>query len=81
MSKKNVTKQKGQEVVKILLWRVSELVDCSLLKNIVTMIKSGKISKDITRMSETRNVYKTSVEKLGNRENDGKILVYPEHMF
>lgn len=40
------------------------------------MIKSVKISKDITRMSETRNVYKTSVEKSGNRETDGKILVY-----
>jgi hypothetical protein len=32
----------------------------------ITMIKSVKISKDITRMSERRNVYKMSVEKLGN---------------
>jgi hypothetical protein len=40
------------------------------------MIKSGKISKDITRVSETRNVYKTLVGKSGNLETDGKILVY-----
>jgi len=42
----------------------------------ITFIKSGKISRDIARMSETRNVYKTSTENWGNRENDGKILVY-----
>jgi hypothetical protein len=40
------------------------------------MIKSGKINKDITRMRETRNVYKISVEKSGNRETNGKIPAY-----
>jgi len=41
----------------------------------ITTIKSGKISKDVTRMSKT-NVYKTSAEKSGHLETDGMILVY-----
>jgi hypothetical protein len=46
------------------------------MKNMITLIKSGKISRDIARMCETTNVYKTSAKNSGNRENDGKILVY-----
>jgi hypothetical protein len=41
------------------------------LKNSVTMIKAGKISRNIACMRETRNVYKMSVGKFEN-----KILVY-----
>ena len=40
------------------------------------MIKLGKISGLKTCMREMRNVYKISVRKSGNRENEGKIVVY-----